>query len=492
MFGAGSQCDQVMCPSSGICCTAASCWVADLTYCEQNLGGMWYPQNQVNCEVCQIDGKRCCIFHPETGVSVCILLASEASCLQVGGEYFPDEDTCGAGFCDEFGSCCYATGPNQTACLDNVAKNFCVYSLHGLFDSALLCDQRVCPDPGAVCDVPATQFHCFYSFQDWFDGLNVCQRDNYVWNGEGSNCNAVDCRLGACCGPGECTITTETACPGPPDYFWADNATCHSAGCGSNCVGACCTWNSGSGLPPGAGTCVVAPFPCAGTFYGVGSVCPPAEFCNVEGICCLGPWHEQCEFYPDQASCEADGGIWKEGFYQCDLPGAGSCIAACCLEDFSCNDWSAEHCAAENGVFHEFKSCFELGSCEIETGPCCLCTGGCQFLTQAQCQGSNGLWLGDSLLGCTVNDGGVDIPINCNLHATCCSPPPCGPCAGGNAGPCCDPAGNPTPGCDNVFCCLCVCAIDPFCCSGEWDQSCYGIAAAAGGPCENVCTCPPP
>lgn len=37
---------------------------------------------------------------------------------------------------------------------------------------------------------------------------------------------------------------------------------------------------------------------------------------------------------------------------------------------------------------------------------------------------------------------------------------------------------HPTPGCDNAACCTAVCAIDPFCCSTEWDSSCAIIASA--------------
>ncbi len=34
-----------------------------------------------------------------------------------------------------------------------------------------------------------------------------------------------------------------------------------------------------------------------------------------------------------------------------------------------------------------------------------------------------------------------------------------------------------TPGCNNTSCCSMVCAIDPMCCNGEWDDVCTGFAA---------------
>ena len=54
-------------------------------------------------------------------------------------------------------------------------------------------------------------------------------------------------------------------------------------------------------------------------------------------------------------------------------------------------------------------------------------------------------------------------------------------------GDCCDPAGNGSPGCNNLDCCERVCAANPFCCSIEWDDICAG--EAAGFP---QCQCPPP
>ena len=43
-------------------------------------------------------------------------------------------------------------------------------------------------------------------------------------------------------------------------------------------------------------------------------------------------------------------------------------------------------------------------------------------------------------------------------------------------GDCCDPAGNGSPGCDNLDCCQRVCATDPFCCSVVWDTVCANAA----------------
>ena len=44
---------------------------------------------------------------------------------------------------------------------------------------------------------------------------------------------------------------------------------------------------------------------------------------------------------------------------------------------------------------------------------------------------------------------------------------------------------NGTPACDNLECCEAVCAIDPICCSTEWDHVCVGEA-------DDLCSKPPP
>ena len=65
-----------------------------------------------------------------------------------------------------------------------------------------------------------------------------------------------------------------------------------------------------------------------------------------------------------------------------------------------------------------------------------------------------------------------------------------GPCGEG-AGDCCDPAGNGTPGCDDIECCEQICAADPFCCDTSWDGICAGAAAAECAVCQAPQLCPP-
>ena len=54
-----------------------------------------------------------------------------------------------------------------------------------------------------------------------------------------------------------------------------------------------------------------------------------------------------------------------------------------------------------------------------------------------------------------------------------CAPYVCG-LAG--TGDCCDNAGTGTPMCDDAACCALVCAVDPYCCGGQWDEACAALA----------------
>ncbi|MCA9290044.1 MAG: hypothetical protein KDA25_02885 [Phycisphaerales bacterium] len=66
---------------------------------------------------------------------------------------------------------------------------------------------------------------------------------------------------------------------------------------------------------------------------------------------------------------------------------------------------------------------------------------------------------------------------------------PCGdvrPCDPATAGPCDIP--HSTPGCDNPDCCAAVCAVEPFCCTVEWDALCVALAQdLCGHPCDIEC-----
>lgn len=84
-------------------------------------------------------------------------------------------------------------------------------------------------------------------------------------------------------------------------------------------------------------------------------------------------------------------------------------------------------------------------------------------------------------------------PFCCNTRwdAMCASRAQanCGVCGVGcgnpSAGSCC--AAKTTPACSDAPCCTLICAQDPFCCDGQWDQYCAAAAETSCGACANPC-----
>ncbi len=102
-------------------------------------------------------------------------------------------------------------------------------------------------------------------------------------------------------------------------------------------------------------------------------------------------------------------------------------------------------------------------ACPSRVGACCLPDDRCEYLARGHCNYLEGDWTDEGLCG-------VDFP--CAFHN--CS---------GTTGECC--AGNDTPGCDDVSCCMAVCEEDLYCCLVLWDQWCAGIAED-----QAACACP--
>lgn len=155
------------------------------------------------------------------------------------------------------------------------------------------------------------------------------------------------------------------------------------------------------------------------------------------------------------------------------LPGCNNnaCCSLVCNLDSNCCDigWDAE-CAGFARAF-----CGDLCDVCPTTGDCCAshANGGCDDATccdlvctqNASC--CEAVWSQT----CVVLAGQL-----CNQ----CKPASECPRSGG----CC--VGPHTPGCEREGCCEIVCALDSFCCRGEWDSVC---ARKARDNCPNVCEC---
>ncbi len=166
-----------------------------------------------------------------------------------------------------------------------------------------------------------------------------------------------------------------------------------------------------------------------------------------------------------------------------DDGGVEECV--CLVDDFCCNvTWDAA-CVEIVGLF----SCADCS----DNNPDCIAPSDC-------CDGAGGDPPGCDDPACEALVCSFD-PFCCDAQwdglcageaNTCCetcggdpSDPLCEPakaCGQKDAGSCC--VANGTPGCDDEFCCLSICPIDPSCCDTEWTQACADQAVAL---CDDAC-----
>lgn len=131
---------------------------------------------------------------------------------------------------------------------------------------------------------------------------------------------------------------------------------------------------------------------------------------------------------------------------------------------------------------------------ERGTGACCLAGGngtvGCE---NAACEAvicALDVWCCDFEWDGVCATAAIN---NANGGGACAGVSDCPGGGGGGSGLCC--SGNGTPGCENAPCEAAICALDPFCCSNNWDILCADNAianASAGGACASISDCPGP
>lgn len=167
---------------------------------------------------------------------------------------------------------------------------------------------------------------------------------------------------------------------------------------------------------------------------------------------------------------------------ECEDDGAGNCTAESTANNAFANlvgtgnagDWTDLHdlgdpllgtpycvelssTGGKAGVFDCIENPDPVGACCFVDDESCLEMEGWRCGLEGGLPGPNpAIYLGDGV-GCG----------ECAFGPDACNP---------EAGDCCNPDGNGTPGCDNNTCCISVCTSDPFCCDGEWEIGCAGIA----------------
>lgn len=175
---------------------------------------------------------------------------------------------------------------------------------------------------------------------------------------------------------------------------------------------------------------------------------------------------DECDLATDQCGppiglCPGEGDCLDpagNGTPGCDC--AACCHAVCLIDPFCCE------------VFWD-----SLCAWEAEEEPACEYTG-----PPGESQDCNENSVPDE---CEEDCNENDVPDECDIFD--CGPP-VGSCPG--SGDCCNPSGNGTPGCDCSRCCAEVCADDPSCCTGIWDNWCafmarFGRGCDCGGPLQD-------
>ncbi|MBZ5714860.1 hypothetical protein [Nannocystis pusilla] len=322
--------------------------------------------------------------------------------------------------------------------------------------AAVCCEPPLCGDPSIEACVCASDPSC-------------CQGP---WTGECASlvvelgCGWCPTPEGPCCevgaGPG-CTDDAIERC------VCAQLPDCCGGVWGAECVAAVDTLGCGACEEPPKGECCEA-------HRGGGCLDVAVEscVCNLAPECCAGAWTEACVALVDQSGC----GTCEVGEGDCcmpqDGPGCGEPqIATCvCAQDpFCCQQqW--------DGVCAEEVEALGCGVCQAGPGDCCVAGEG---------------------PGCV--DPAVQACV-CAVAPSCCQqqwtdacaalvePLGCGLCGVPGEAECCEP--HDSPSCDDATIAECVCAQDPFCCAGAWDQGCVAEVEAlgcgmCGGPSENTC-----
>ncbi len=291
------------------------------------------------------------------------------------------------------------------------------------------------------------------------------------------------------------------------DTAWdADCADCANGGPGylGNCSAVDCTAD-----------CNCAPLAdCCGVGSGAGCADAGCEdcVCANDSFCCETQWDQYCAqaasdtcgFFcncpPPTACCEADGTCSMKLPAVCEAGGGMS------LDGADCSDANGDNVADACFDALPWACCLPDGSCSMQTASDCAAQGGVASIG-ADCADSDANGQADvcqtSFGGCCTANGsaGCDdfacTQCVCGLDAFCCTSQWDALCADEAnqdcvvqcqcPGECC--TANPTIGCRDQTCQDCVCAGDPFCCDTGWDATC---TQDAGTTCIDACGCPAP
>jgi plastocyanin len=419
------------------------------------------------CESTPSDEGACDDENPCTLADVCddgaCVGTPDPDCGGCGDGECSDSETCAtcADDCGECtGSCCAANG---TAGCEEAAITACVCAeddvcCTGTWDAACVEAASAC---GAGCEADDC---CVMGDTAGCAELAiaecVCEEDDYCcdaeWDEYCIETAVIQCGL-TCdsCGDGACSLGE-------------DCGSC-AADCGAcaECGDAACTGDENCGTCPGdcGGPCVDGSCCEANGSPGCADADVNACVCALDGACCDGAWDELCVLFAVEYCELGDQCAFVCGDGTCD---AGESCDSCsedCGACSTCGDGVCdpdEHCA---GCATDCGAC-EGSCCEAHDGP------GCDDDSVALCVCD----IGDPWC-CEVEWDGLCVEV---------AKSGCGACQPEETtGPCCEAHGGLS--CDDPAVADCVCADQPFCCDGKWDEFCAEAASACGGGCGDTC-----
>ena len=328
---------ELLCPPvTGACCTTnGTCTETCQALCIGTFRGVG-----TSCEpnICR---GACCI--PTSGCSE----RTQTSCTQFQGQFrglgttcdsLPPHLQCGIG-----GACCYG-GSALTFCQRVDQREFCpfdAFTVTGYRGDGTTCGSSPCGDiinyhacclPDGTCVNMASTDSC--TAIGVHGEYNASKRCEEFANGCPTEA--------ACCLPdGSCDTLTFTGC------------------------------TAKGGSQPGPTVCGL-------------DTCPTGACCDgADGLCVV----------QTQAACIASGGSYCGNSTNCNTP-ALVCpgIGACCRYDGDCFDnFTWEQCTTIDGTYEGNATVCDAPPCVDERRACCAITGRCLLLTEAQCNGPNGI-----------------------------------------------------------------------------------------------------
>ena len=209
--GLGTSCATIGC--SGACCLPdESCFEAMGPVACEAMSGEWQGEG-TDCLTaeCNIPFGACC------DISGGCTEVTEQQCIDAGSAFQGDETLCALVDCDARpGACCEAMG----VCVE-VLELACGGEFQGEGTNclAIQCSGACCLMDGSCIETMAE---------------GECLANLGAWQGDGSECITVDCTLptGACCLPGAiCVVETEPVCVSIPGVYQGNGTNCATTDC---------------------------------------------------------------------------------------------------------------------------------------------------------------------------------------------------------------------------------------------------------------------